>query len=161
MCNCSTLVKMGGSVVIIFWPPANTGWSQIWINILLHFFLLLRCKKYLLHILAVYLWISNEISVWNIFSKSLEMGVLSSSKSFPMCLENLSTTSIISVVPPFSKLQPDQSTKYTDHIILYVIFVAAKIFGVIYHNWMWNEKIDAGCSGVRDFQKCFRIHMII
>ena len=62
------------------------------------------------------------------------MGVLSSSKSFPMCLENLSTTSKISVVPPFSKLQPDQSTKYTDHIILYVIFVAAKIFGVIYHN---------------------------
>ena len=88
-----------------------------------------------------------------LFGKS--WGVFSSSKLFPICFENLGTT-YASIFK-----QPDQSTKYTVHIILYVIFVAAKIFGVIYHNWMWNEKIDAGCSGVRDFQKCFRIHMII
>ena len=83
------------------------------------------------------------------------------SRSLSICLENLGTTSVISVMPQFSKFQPDHSTKYTVHIILHVIFVAAKNFCVIYHNWMWNEKIDAGCSGVRDFQKCFRIHMII
>ena len=153
MCNCSTLVKMGGSVVIIFWPPANTGWSQIWINILLNFFLLLGCKNTYFIFGPPIRW-----NVWNIIWKIL--GSIQLFKDVPY-LFGKSWYNVRNFGHAFIFKQPDQSTKYTVHIILYVIFVAAKIFGVIYHNWMWNEKIDAGCSGVRDFQKCFRIHMII